>query len=272
MSRGFQKDLGMTSSGGANVLAGRTALITGGAGGFGLACARALAQDGAAIMLTGRSAESLQGAKARIEREYPGTRVSAQAGDANRDADLDAVVHATLAAHGSLDMVVATVGGTLTGMIGDQSTVDFMEGVALSLRPAYVAIRACVPVMPKGGAFAFISSTAAVMPFIGLGAYCAGKAALDHLARAAANELGGRGFRFNVVRPGVCRTGATVQIFASQPAVDSFLERVPLGRLGEPEEVAAAVRYLVGPESRWTTGQSFAVDGGNELRGAPLPV
>lgn len=262
----------MTNSNGTNPLAGRTALITGGAGGFGLASALALAQDGAAIMLTGRSEGSLHGAKARIEREHPQTRISMQTGDANRETDLCAVVRATLAAHGSLDMVVATVGSTRTGMIGEQSTEDFMEGVALSLRPAYVAIRACVPAMPKGGAFAFISSTAAIMPFIGLGAYCAGKAALDHLARAAANELGARGFRFNVIRPGVCRTGATVQIFASQPVVESFLERVPLGRLGEPEEVAAAVRYLVGPESRWTTGQSFAVDGGNELRGAPLPV
>ena len=253
-------------------LAGRTALITGGAGGFGLASALALAGDGAAIMLTGRSTQSLNQAKARIEHECPDARISAKAGDANSEADLRAVVQATLSAHGSLDMVVATVGNTRTGMLGEQSTEDFMEGVALSLRPAYVAIRACVPAMPKGGAFAFISSTAAVMPFIGLGAYCAGKAALDHLARAAANELGAKGFRFNVVRPGVCRTGATVQIFANQPVVDSFLERVPLGRLGEPEEVAAAIRYLVGPEARWTTGQSFAVDGGNELRGAPLPA
>jgi NAD(P)-dependent dehydrogenase (short-subunit alcohol dehydrogenase family) len=261
----------MTNSFASKPLSGRTALITGGAGGFGLASALALAQDGAAIMLTGRNAKSLQSAKERIEREYPSTPVSTQPGDANREADLCAVVQATLAAHGSLDIVVATVGGTRAGMVGDQSTEDFMEGVALSLRPAYVALRACVPAMPKGGAFAFISSTAAVMPFIGLGAYCAGKVAVDHLARVAANELGARGFRFNVIRPGVCRTGATVRIFANQPVVDSFLERVPLGRLGEPEEVAAAVRYLVGPESRWTTGQSFAVDGGNELRGAPLP-
>jgi NAD(P)-dependent dehydrogenase (short-subunit alcohol dehydrogenase family) len=262
----------MTNAFQAMPLAGRTALVTGGAGGFGMASALELARDGAALMLTGRNGGSLSEAKLRIEREYPGARVSIQPGDANSETDLCAVVQTTLANHGGLDMVVATVGGTITGLIGEQSTADFMEGVALSLRPAYAVIRACVPAMPKGGAFAFISSTAAAMPFIGLGAYCAGKAALDHLARAAANELGARGFRFNVIRPGVCRTGATVQIFANPPVVDSFLERVPLGRLGEPEEVAAAIRFLVGPESRWTTGQSFAVDGGNELRGAPLPL
>jgi NAD(P)-dependent dehydrogenase (short-subunit alcohol dehydrogenase family) len=253
-------------------LAGKTALVTGGAGGFGLASALALTRDGAAVTLTGRNIGSLTAAKAQIETQVPGAGVTIIAGDAGKDDDLKAVVAATVAAYGGLDMVVATVGSTIPGMLGEQTTQDFMEGVALSLRPAYVAIAACVPVMVNGGAFAFISSTAAVMPFIGLGAYCAGKAALDHLARAAANELGGRGFRFNVIRPGVVRTGATVDIFANKPLFKSFVERVPLGRLGEPDEVAEAIRYLVGPESKWTTGQSFAVDGGNELRGAPMPV
>ena len=253
-------------------LAGKTALVTGGAGGFGLSAALALARDGAGVTLTGRTAESLTKAKARIEQEIPGARVATQAGDANKEGDIRAVVATTVATFGGLDMVVATVGSTITGPLAEQTTADFMEGVALSLRPAYVAIRECVPAMANGGAFAFISSTAAVMPFIGLGAYCTGKAAIDQLVRAAANELGSRGFRFNAIRPGVVRTGATIDIFANKRVMDSFLERVPLGRLGEPDEVGEAIRYLVGPESKWTTGQSFAVDGGNELRGAPMPT
>jgi NAD(P)-dependent dehydrogenase (short-subunit alcohol dehydrogenase family) len=253
-------------------LAGKTALVTGGAGGFGLSSALALARDGAAVMLTGRNVDSLAKAKARIEKEIPGARVTTQAGDSNKGTDIGAVVATTVKTYGGLDMVVATVGNTIPGMLAEQTTEDFMESVALSLRPAHVAIRECVPAMPKGGAFAFISSTAAAMPFIGLGAYCTGKAAVDHLVRAAANELGARGFRFNAVRPGLVRTGATVGIFASKPVMDAFLERIPLGRTGEPDEVAEAIRYLVGPESKWTTGQSFAVDGGNELRGAPMSV
>jgi NAD(P)-dependent dehydrogenase (short-subunit alcohol dehydrogenase family) len=253
-------------------LSGKAALITGGAGGFGLACARALAEDGATVMLTGRHIHSLDQARAGIEQDMPGANVVTCSADANRESELRAAADALVLHAGRLDMVVATVGNTIPGMIGEQSTEDFIEGAALSLRPAYAAIKACMPVMQHGGAFAFVSSTAAVMPFIGLGAYCAGKAALDHMVRAAANELGDRGFRFNVVRPGVVRTGATVDIFANRKVVDSFIERVPLGRLGEPDEVARAIRYLVGPESRWTTGQSFAVDGGNELRGAPMPL
>ena len=254
------------------VLTGKVALVTGGAGGFGLASALLLARDGAAVTLTGRNVDSLAAAQARIERDTPGARITIQAGDSNRDEDLRAVVATTIGNYGRLDIVAATVGNTVPGLLTDLTGDQFMQGVSLSLRPAFVAIRECVPAMHDGGAFAFISSTAAVMPFIGLGAYCAGKAALDHLARAAANELGSRGYRFNVIRPGVVRTGATVQIFSNPPVVNSFLERVPLGRLGEPDEVAQAIRYLLGPESRWTTGQSFAVDGGNELRGAPMPM
>jgi NAD(P)-dependent dehydrogenase (short-subunit alcohol dehydrogenase family) len=252
------------------VLAGKVALVTGGAGGFGLASALLLARDGAAVTLTGRNVDSLAAARTRIEHESPGARVTIKAGDSNRDEDIRAVVAVVMENYGRLDMVAATVGNTVPGMLTDLTGDQFMQGVSLSLRPAFVVIRECVPAMPHGGAFAFISSTAAVMPFIGLGAYCAGKAALDHLVRAAANELGARGYRFNAIRPGVVRTGATVQIFDSPPVVNSFLERVPLGRLGEPDEVAHAIRYLLGPESRWTTGQSFAVDGGNELRGAPM--
>jgi len=254
------------------VLTGKVALVTGGAGGFGLASALLLARDGAAVTLTGRNVDSLAAAQARIERDTPGARITIRAGDSNRDEDMRAVVATTIGNYGRLDMVAATVGNTVPGLLTDLTGDQFMQGVSLSLRPAFVAIRECVPAMRDGGAFAFISSTAAVMPFIGLAAYCAGKAALDHLARAAANELGSRGYRFNVIRPGVVRTGATVQIFSNPPVVNSFLERVPLGRLGEPDEVAQAIRYLLGPESRWTTGQSFAVDGGNELRGAPMPT
>jgi NAD(P)-dependent dehydrogenase (short-subunit alcohol dehydrogenase family) len=257
---------------GNNALAGKSAIVTGGAGGFGLASALLLARDGAAVTLTGRNLDSLNAARQQIERGVPGARVSVCAGDSNRDADMRAVVATATKTYGRLDMVAATVGSTIPGMLTDLTGDQFMESVALSLRPAYVAIRESIPAMPDGGSFAFISSTAAVMPFIGLSGYCAGKAALDHLVRAAANEMGARGYRFNAVRPGVVRTGATGHIFSNEPVMNSFLERVPMGRLGEPDEVAQAIRYLLGPESRWTTGQCFAVDGGNELRGAPMPV
>ena len=144
-----------------------------------------------------------------------------------------------------------------------------MAAVSYNLRPSFLAIREAIPAMPTGGSFVFISSTAAVVAFDGMAGYCAGKAGLEHLVRAAAHELGERGFRFNAVRPGVTRTAATKGLFSNSALIDRFLERIPLGRTGMPEEIAEAVRYFAGPESAWATGQSIAIDGGNELRGAP---
>jgi NAD(P)-dependent dehydrogenase (short-subunit alcohol dehydrogenase family) len=251
-------------------LSGKSALITGGAGGFGLSSAMLLARDGAAVTLMGRSADKLEAAAAAIENAHKAAKTAIYAGDATRDADMRAAVALAVARHGRLDIVVATVGGgSRGGLIAETSAGAFMDDVSYNLRPAYLAIHESLPSMPSGGAFVFISSTAAVMPFTGLAGYCAGKAALDHLVRVAANELGGRGFRFNAVRPGLTRTPGTAPLFANEAIVASFLPRIPLGRTGLPDEIAQAVRYLAGPEASWTTGQSFAVDGGNELRGAP---
>lgn len=250
-------------------LSGKSALVTGGAGGFGLSSATLLARDGAAVTLMGRKADSLAAAAASIAAAHPDAKVAVHAGDATRDEEVRAAVATAVERHGGLDIVVSTVGGGMAKAIAESSGDDFMAAVSYNLRPAFLAIREALSAMPNGGAFVFISSTAAVIPFDGMAGYCAGKAGLDHLVRTAAHELGAKGYRFNAVRPGLTRTPATKGLFALQPLVDRFLERIPLGRTGEPEEIAEAVRYLAGPESSWTTGQSFAVDGGNELRGAP---
>jgi NAD(P)-dependent dehydrogenase (short-subunit alcohol dehydrogenase family) len=250
-------------------LAGKSALVTGGAGGFGLTSALMLARDGAAVTLMGRTAASLEAAAARVAGAYPGAKVAVHLGDANKDEDMRAAVATAVSRHDGLDIVISTVGGGGGGPIDKTSGDQFMAEVSANLRPAFLAIREAVPAMPNGGSFVFISSTAAVMSFTNLAGYCAGKAALDHLVRVAADELGRKGFRFNAVRPGVTRTGATTGMLANEALMASFRTRIPLGRTGEPEEVCEAVRLLAGPESSWTTGQSFAVDGGNELRGAP---
>ena len=134
---------------------------------------------------------------------------------------------------------------------------------------AFLAIRYGVPMMTQGGAVVCISSTVAKLPFAWLSAYCTAKGALEQFVRVAADELASAGVRVNAVRPGVTRTEMARSMFETSPIMNAFLEQIPLGRGGEPEEVARAVRFLAGPESAWTTGQSFAVDGGNELRRNP---
>jgi NAD(P)-dependent dehydrogenase (short-subunit alcohol dehydrogenase family) len=102
-----------------------------------------------------------------------------------------------------------------------------------------------------------------------LATYCASKAGLEGLIRTVADELGALGIRVNAVRPGLTRSEATADMFADPAVIGRFLEQTPLKRVGEPEDIAAAVAYLAGPGSSWVTGQSFAVDGGQELRRNP---
>lgn len=120
-----------------------------------------------------------------------------------------------------------------------------------------------------GGSMVCISSDAAKLVFPWLPAYTTGKSGVEGFVRAAAEELARFRIRVNAVRPGLTRTDATAAIFANPELHDRFAAEKPLGRLGEPEDVAAGVRYLAGPESSWVTGQSFAIEGGNELRKAP---
>jgi NAD(P)-dependent dehydrogenase (short-subunit alcohol dehydrogenase family) len=134
-------------------------------------------------------------------------------------------------------VVVATVGGDTLVPLFEKTYAKFLQNLKLNVGSAFLVVRHAAPKMGKGRAFVFISSTAAAMSFPGLSSYCAGKAALDHFARTAANELGPRGIRLNAVRPHT--------------------------------DVACAVRFLASPEASWITGQSLAIDGGNELREAP---
>jgi NAD(P)-dependent dehydrogenase (short-subunit alcohol dehydrogenase family) len=253
-------------------LAGQSALVTGGGGGFGRQCALLLAQDGAAVTLMGRSAGTLEAAREWLLAEVPGARVTTCPGDATCEADVAAAVDAADGPDG-LRIVVGTVGGNIGwGTAGSFSYEDFLASLRLNAGSAYLAVRCAVPRMTSGGAFAFISSTAAVLSFRGLAGYCSGKAALDQFVRVAADDLAAQNIRLNCVRPGLTPTDGMRGKEASKAFVASFDGLIPLGRTGEAVDIARAVRYLVGPEASWVTGQSFAVDGGNELRGAPAPL
>ncbi|UEP50255.1 SDR family oxidoreductase [Burkholderia ambifaria] len=252
-------------------LAGRTALVTGGAGGIGAACAQALAADGAAVVLMGRRRDALERTQQRLTDALPGSRVAIHAGDACADGDLQAALDTAWALDGRLDIVVPTVGGAGFRPLLMHDADSFRAEIDLNLHSAFTAIRHAAPRLADsgGGTIVCISSTAAQINFRWLSAYCTAKAALEALVRGAAEELAGAKIRVNAVRPGLTRSEATAPMFDNRALVDRFLEQIPLGTLGEPEAIAHAVRYLAGPESGWVTGQSFAVDGGHELRTNP---
>ena len=255
------------------VLNGKSALVTGGGGGFGKASARLLLRDGAAVTLMGRSAETLDKARDILLREIPEARIAVHPGDASSEVDIKRAIEVSVTHGHGIDIVVSTVGGG--GGYGkiETATLDvLMNDYLVNVGSAILVIREAVPLMKPGSSFVFISSTAAKLSFVNLASYCASKGALEQVSRVAANEYGAQGIRFNCVRPGLTHTDGMDSLFKTPGYVDSFLPFVPLGRTGIPNDIAEAVRFLAGPESSWLTGQSFAVDGGNELRMAPMPL
>jgi NAD(P)-dependent dehydrogenase (short-subunit alcohol dehydrogenase family) len=251
------------------VLGGRAAFITGGSGGFGVATARLFLRDGAAVLLMARNADALAAARNGLLAEFPEGRIEVRSGDACDGQDVQAGLAQASAMTGRLDMIVPTVGGGgfLPLLMHDEKS--FMGELELNVKSAFLAIRYGVPYMTEGGAIVCVSSTAAVLPSRGLSAYCTAKGGLEQLVRTAADELADAGVRVNSVRPGISRTVGTGPMFDTPSIIEPYVEQIPLRRGGEANDLAEAIRYLAGPESAWVTGQSLAVDGGQELRRNP---
>lgn len=253
-------------------LAGKMALVTGGSGGIGAACARSFIRDGASVTLMGRRLEALLDTRQALESELvEGAVIEVFAGDALDKEDVVAAIELAASAQDRLDICVSTVGGGSIRPLLMHDADSFRSELELNIVSAFLVARYCVKQMVAsgGGSIVCISSDAAKLVFPWLPAYTTAKSGLEGFVRAAAEELSRFGIRVNAVRPGLTRTEATASLFEDSATYQAFAAEKPLGRLGEPEDIAAGVRYLAGPESSWVTGQSFAIEGGNELRKAP---
>jgi NAD(P)-dependent dehydrogenase (short-subunit alcohol dehydrogenase family) len=253
---------------GNEALAGKSAVVTGGSGAIGSASARLLLRDGAAVLIMGRRLEALEKTRARLLEAVPGGIVDIHAGDACDETDVRAALDKAFAMRDRLDILVPTVGGGGFRPLLMQDADTFRAELNLNIISAFLIVRYGAPMM-NGGSIVCMSSNAATMPFAYLPAYHTAKGGLENFVRAAAEELGSAGIRVNAVRPGLTRSDATGPMFGSPEILGRFVAEFPLGRAGEPEDIAEAVRYLAGPESGWVTGQSIAVDGGQEVRKNP---
>jgi NAD(P)-dependent dehydrogenase (short-subunit alcohol dehydrogenase family) len=257
----------------AHDLAGYAALVTGGGSGIGLACARRLAADGASVTLCGRSAERLQAATAAVEAVATGgAEVTAVPTDVTDEESVAAAVAAASAHTGRLDGVVASAGGSETiGPLAQTDADAWRRTVDLNLTGTMLTVKHAGRVMARQGrgSIVAVSSIAGVVTHRWFGAYGPAKAGLEMLCMVAADELGASGVRVNTVRPGLTRTDLVEAITAPGPVLDDYLACMPLGRVGEPEDVAGLVRFLLGPDASWITGQNIAVDGGHSLRRGP---
>lgn len=252
-------------------LAGRTALVTAASQGIGLATARALAADGALVVIMGRREDALARACEGICAAIPSARIEIFSGNATDEAQMRQALGYAHGLAGKLDIVVPVVGEAVFKPILMHTVEDVRYEFEVNFLSAFLAVRYGVPLMQPGGAIVCVSSAAATQAGWGIGIYGSAKAALERFVRAAAFELGGAGIRVNAVRPGLTLPPERAAEPLMAPLANFYKAETPLGRIGLPEEVASVVRFLAGPEAGWVTGQTFSADGGLDQGKAPDP-
>jgi NAD(P)-dependent dehydrogenase (short-subunit alcohol dehydrogenase family) len=247
-------------------LEGKVALVTAGATGIGLGCARAIVAGGGRVMICARRDDTLKRAAAEL-----GENADWVVCDVTDDESVDAAVAATLARFGSLDAAVNSAGTGTAGSILATPTPEFQRVLDTNLTGAFRCLRAEARVMVEagGGSIVNVSSIAGALPHRWMDAYCASKAGLNMLTRCAADDLGEHGIRVNAVMPGLVRTALAAPLTGNPDAVAEYLRRMPLGRVGETADVAGLVAFLLSDEASWITGQCVGVDGGHTLRQGP---
>ena len=255
-----------------DVLAGSAALVTGGGSGIGLACARALVRDGASVTIAGRSEDRLLGAAAALEAvAREGATVTHAVCDVADEEQVAAAVARASEATGALQLCVAAAGnGTLAPVVA-MSAEQWNEIIGINLTGAFFTLKHAGAAMVRagGGSFVGISSIAAPLTHRFMSVYCVSKAGLETLIRTAADELGPAGVRVNAVRPGLVPTELAAALDSDPDVKADYLAQMPIGRVGEVDDVANLVRFLLGPESSWITGEAIGVDGGHHLRRGP---
>lgn len=245
------------------LLDGRTAVITGGAQGLGFAIAEAFAEAGANVVLADIDGDA---ANAAAERLGIGERAIGVACDVVESADMDALVERATSTYGSLDVFVNNAGITRDATMRKMSEEMFDLVIGVHVRGSWLGTRAAANIMreqPTGGSIINISSLSGKMGLAGQTNYSTAKAGIIGLTKAAAKEVGFAGVRVNAILPGAIRTAMTD---AMPPEIlASRLKDVPLGRIGEPEDVAQAALFLASDMSSYLTGISIEVAGGRAI-------
>ncbi len=254
-------------------LAGRTALVTGGGSGLGRAIALALAQEGARVVVAGRRRDRLEETAAEASRRGLQGSVNARPCDLTVAAQREDLVLETAGDAGKLDILVNSAGILQSGSLDATSLEAWDHSLDINLRSLFAVTKLAAPhVIRARGSILNLSSVAGVRPYPGLLAYCVSKAAVDQLTRCLALEMAPHGVRVNALNPGVVVTDLHRTGGMEESSYKVFLERGkqthPLGRVGQPDDVAAAALFLLSERSGWITGVTLSVDGGRALASA----
>jgi glucose 1-dehydrogenase len=255
-------------------LTGKCAVVTGAANGIGLACARRLAADGAAVALADVNAELGEAAAKQLRDE--GARAVFVATDVTQRNAIEALVDRAVAEYGRLDIMLNNAGVALNASILEMSDEIFDKVLSTNLRSAFIGTQLAARQMVasgRGGVIINMSSVNALLAIPGLAAYACSKGALNQLTKVAAIELAPHNIRVVAIGPGTILTDLAKQaVMGDDAARRKILARTPIGRAGEPEEVASVASFLASDDASYITGQTIYPDGGRLALNYTVPV
>jgi NAD(P)-dependent dehydrogenase (short-subunit alcohol dehydrogenase family) len=240
-------------------LEGKIAVVTGGSTGIGLAAAKRLVEEGAYVYITGRRQEELDAAVTTIGRNVTGVR-----SDVSNLADLDRLYAIIEREKGRLDILFANAGGGSFSRLGEITEKQFDHEFGINVKGVLFSVQKALPLFKNGGSIILNASIVATKGFENFSVYSATKAAVRSFARTWTSDLKGQGIRVNAISPGPIDTPALAGIAGdgAEAFKAGLASTVPLGRIGEPEEIAGAVVFLASGDSSFVTGIDLVVDGG----------
>ncbi|MGH9949700.1 MAG: glucose 1-dehydrogenase [Pyrinomonadaceae bacterium] len=247
---------------------GKVAIITGASSGIGRACSAVFAEHGATVVAVGRNEAALEELR-DATRDFEGS-VKPHLADVTESSQVDRLLSETVQQFGQIDVLVNSAGILKPGNIENTTLDDWDKMMNVNVRSLLSLMQSCIPHLEKTkGNVVNISSVAGLRSFPNVLAYCVSKAAVDQLTRCSALELASKGIRVNAVNPGVVVTNIHKRGGMSDGEYAKFLEHSknthPIGRPGEPEEVAELVYFLASENAQWLTGVTYSIDGGRAL-------
>jgi 3-oxoacyl-[acyl-carrier protein] reductase len=238
-----------------NSLANHGYVVFGGAGGIGAALARRLTGLGAKVMLAGRSQEKLDAVASELN-------ASSFALDACSFADVEACIAKAIEQFGQVNGVANCIGSLLLKPAHLTTEAEWHSILSTNLTTSFAIVRAATKSMSTGSSIVLVSSAAAQIGLANHEAIAASKAGIIGLTKSAAATYASRGIRINCVLPGLVRTPLTKQLTSNEATLKASTAMHALGKIGEPDDVASVIEWLLSPERSWLTGQSIGIDGG----------
>lgn len=240
----------------------KVVVVTGGTSGIGLATAQAFAAAGAAVFITGRRQDALDAAVKAI-----GGRVTGVRGDMSNLADIDRLYDTVQQSHAQIDVIFANAGGGTFAPLGAISEEHYQQTFDTNVKGVLFTVQKALPLLRDGASVILTSSVTAITGTAAFSVYSATKAAVRNFARSWILDLKDRKIRVNAVSPGPIETAGLVELAGSDAAaqqglLDFMAGQVPLGRVGQPEEIAKAVLFLASDQASFVNGIELFVDGG----------